>query len=224
MTGDMTATDRLKAVLRDISEACKAIDRDPAGVTLIAVSKTFGSDAIRPVLQAGHRQFGENRVQESQSKWPELKQEFPDTVLHLLGPLQSNKAADAVALFDVIHSVDRPKIARALAKEMAAQNRSVKLFVQVNTGEEPQKAGVGPKQLGDFLSLCREELNLNIAGLMCIPPVDDEAALHFAFLHKLADDHGVKELSMGMSADFETAVQLGATHIRVGSAIFGARG
>ncbi len=223
MGTEMQAADRLSGVQAHILAASEEAGRDGRDVTLIAVSKTFAAEAIRPVLMAGHRQFGENRVQESQGKWPELKEEFPDVTLHLIGPLQSNKAADAVALFDVIHTIDRPKIARAIAKEMDAQKRKPKLFVQVNTGEEPQKAGIAPTELADFLSLCRDELSLEISGLMCIPPIDDEPVVHFAFLKKLADEAGLKGLSMGMSADYETAVQLGATHIRVGSAIFGAR-
>ncbi|MGH1419581.1 MAG: YggS family pyridoxal phosphate-dependent enzyme [Hyphomicrobiaceae bacterium] len=207
-----------------LATAAKDVGRDPSDVGLIAVSKTFAAEDIRPVLEAGHRHFGENRVQESQGKWPELKAEYPDVTLHLIGPLQSNKAADAVALFDVIHSVDRPKIARALAKEMSAQNRDLQLFVQVNTGEEGQKAGIMPADVHGFVAMCRDELGLKISGLMCIPPVEEEPAIHFAFLKKLADEVGVTGLSMGMSSDFETAAQLGATHVRVGSAIFGARG
>ncbi len=223
MTTGQAATG-LDHVTARLAAAADEVGRSPGDVTLIAVSKTFEPQDIRPVLQAGHRHFGENRVQESQGKWPELKAEYPDVTLHLIGPLQSNKAADAVALFDVIHSVDRPKIARALAKEMATQNRALQLFVQVNTGEEPQKAGVLPADVHDFVAMCRDELGLEISGLMCIPPVEEEPAIHFAFLKKLADEVGVSGLSMGMSSDFETAVQLGATHTRVGSAIFGARG
>jgi PLP dependent protein len=192
---------------------------------LIAVSKTYDAATILPVLEAGHRSFGENRVQEAQGKWPELRQRFPDIDLHLIGPLQSNKAKEAVALFDCIHTIDRPKIAEAIAAEMVKQSRQLKLFVQVNTGEEPQKAGIIPRETMAFVAMCRKQLNLNIAGLMCIPPVDEEPAVHFAFLTKLAREAELldPELSMGMSADFETAIEFGATYVRVGSAIFGSR-
>ena len=193
-------------------------------MTLIAVSKTFEADAIRPVIAAGQRHFGENRVQEAKAKWPELKAETAGIVLHLIGPLQSNKAKEAVELFDAIHSIDREKIARAVAAEMNKQGKRLELFVQVNTGEEPQKAGVMPADAVAFVTMCREELGLDIAGLMCIPPVDEEPAVHFAFLAKLAEEAGVSGLSMGMSDDFETAVEFGASHVRVGSAIFGGRG
>jgi hypothetical protein len=193
-------------------------------VTLIAVSKTFGADDIRPVLEAGHRQFGENRVQEAQGKWPELKADYPELTLHLIGPLQSNKAREAVALFDAIHTIDRPKIAQALANEMDKQGRRPQLFIQVNTGEEEQKAGVLAADAGELLALCQDRLGLEIAGLMCIPPVEEEPAIHFAFLDKLAGELGLTGRSMGMSGDFETAVEMGATHVRVGSAIFGLRG
>ena len=206
-----------------IAGAAREVGRDPADVQLIAVSKTFPADAVVPVLAAGQRVFGENRVQEAQAKWPALKQRFPDVALHLIGPLQSNKAADAVALFDCIHTIDRPKIARAVADEMKAQGRRLQLFIEVNTGEEPQKAGVKPGDAASFVAMCRDELALEIAGLMCIPPVEDEPAVHFAFLAKLARELGLPRLSMGMSADFETAIEIGATHVRVGSAIFGAR-
>lgn len=197
--------------------------RTAGSTTLIAVSKTFQSDAIRPVLEAGQRDFGENRVQEALGKWPALKAEYPDIRLHLIGPLQSNKAKEAVALFDAIHSIDRPKIAKAIADEMARQGRKLDLYVQVNTGEEPQKAGVMPREAKAFVDMCRDELKLEISGLMCIPPVEEEPAVHFAFLEKLARDCGVKGLSMGMSGDFEAAIAFGATHVRVGSAIFGGR-
>ena len=223
------AAEALAGVHARIAEACAEVGRDPSEVTLIAVSKTFPPEVIAPVLETGHRHFGENRVQESQAKWPELKVRFPETVLHLLGPLQSNKAKDAVALFDVIHSVDRPKIAKALAEEMTAQGRKLELFVQVNVGLEEQKAGVEPKDVGDFLAYCRGECGLAIKGLMCIPPVEDAPAPHFKFLKSLAAQHSLLgasplALSMGMSADYDVAVQFGATHVRVGSAIFGARG
>jgi pyridoxal phosphate enzyme (YggS family) len=221
MTGD--STQRLAETQEKIAAAAKAVGRDPAEVHLIAVSKTFDAPAMLPVLRAGHRQFGENRVQEAKGKWPELKAQFPDLRLHLVGPLQSNKAKEAVELFDVIHSIDRPKIARAVAGEMEKQGRRLELLVQVNTGEEPQKAGVIPAELPALLALCRDELALEIAGLMCIPPVEEEPAIHFAFLEKLAAENGVRQLSMGMSDDYVTAVQFGATYVRVGSAIFGSR-
>lgn len=214
---------KLREVTTAISAAEKAAGRKSGSVTLIAVSKTFGPEDIQPVLEAGHRDFGENKVQEAQGKWPALRTAFPDIRLHLIGPLQSNKAKDAVALFDAIHSIDRPKIARAIADEMAKQNRKLQLFVQVNTGEEPQKAGIMPREAASFVSFCRDELKLEISGLMCIPPVEEEPAVHFAFLEKLARELGVRGLSMGMSSDYETAIEFGATHVRVGSAIFGAR-
>lgn len=210
-------------ILRRIGEAARRAGRDPASVRLIAVSKTFGPDAIRPVIAAGQRHFGENRVQEAKAKWPDLKRETPDLVLHLIGPLQSNKAHEAVALFDAIHSIDRDKIARAIADEQRRQGKRLELYVQVNTGEEPQKAGVRPREARAFVELCRNQLALDIAGLMCIPPVDEEASVHFAFLAKLAKELGLARLSMGMSDDFEAAIRLGATDVRIGSAIFGAR-
>jgi pyridoxal phosphate enzyme (YggS family) len=213
----------LADVRETIAKAARAIDRDPSEVTLVAVSKQHDPARIQAAIDAGQRVFGENRVQEAQGKFPALKERHPDLELHLLGPLQSNKAEDAVALFDVIESVDRPKIARALAKEMDRQNRRPKLFIQVNTGEEPQKAGVVPGELDGLVRLCRDELALPVIGLMCIPPIEDEPAPHFALLAKLAAEHGFDRLSMGMSHDFETAVKLGATHVRVGTAIFGER-
>ena len=216
-------TARLASVVARIAAAAAAAKRDPASVHLVAVTKTFGPEHIVPVLDAGHRRFGENRVQEAKAKWPALKERAPGIELHLIGPLQSNKAKDAVALFDAIHTIDRPKIAHAVAEEMARQGRRLELFIEVNTGEEPQKAGVMPKETGGLLRLCREELELDIAGLMCIPPLDEEPAVHFAFLAKLARELGLAHLSMGMSADFETAIAFGATHVRVGSQIFGAR-
>lgn len=220
MTG---AVARLAETEAKIAAAAREAGRDPAGVKLIAVSKTFEADEIRPVLEAGHRDFGENRVQEAKSKWPQLKADFEGLRLHLIGPLQSNKAKEAVELFDAIHSIDRSKIARAIAEEIRKQGKSLELFVQVNTGEEPQKAGVAPRELPELLRLCRDELGLSIAGLMCIPPVDEEPAIHFAFLAKLAGENGLAGLSMGMSDDYETAVAFGATYVRVGSAIFGSR-
>ena len=206
-----------------IATAAREVGRDPATVHLIAVTKTFGADAILPVLEAGHRLFGENRVQEAKAKWPELQSRYPDLALHLIGPLQSNKTREAVELFDAIHTVDRPKIAKAIAEEQKSLGKRLQLFVQVNTGEEPQKAGIAPNETAAFLAHCRNDLGLEIAGLMCIPPVDEEPAVHFAFLAKLARDLGLPDLSMGMSGDFETAAQFGATYVRVGSAIFGAR-
>ncbi len=214
---------RLAEVQAKIAAAARGAHRDPAEVKLIAVSKTFGAPEILPVLQAGHRLYGENRVQEAKGKWPQLKTQFPDLKLHLIGPLQSNKAKEAVELFDAIHSIDRPKIARAIGEEMQRQGKRLELFIQVNTGEEPQKAGVLPAELPALVALCREELALEIAGLMCIPPLEEEPAIHFAFLEKLAAENGFGQLSMGMSDDYETAVQFGATHVRVGSAIFGTR-
>ncbi|MEZ5773460.1 MAG: YggS family pyridoxal phosphate-dependent enzyme [Hyphomicrobiaceae bacterium] len=215
---------RLAAVRARIEAAARGAGRDPADVRLVAVSKTFAADEIVPVLEAGHRLFGENRVQEAKAKWPGLRARFAGTELHLIGPLQSNKAAEAVALFDAIETVDRPRIAEALAAEMRKQGRTPKLFVQVNTGEEPQKAGIAPKEAAAFVKACREVHGLQIEGLMCIPPLDEEPSLHFALLARLAAEAGVGKLSMGMSGDFETAIAFGATHVRVGSAIFGSRG
>jgi pyridoxal phosphate enzyme (YggS family) len=192
-------------------------------VTLVVVSKTFGAEQVLPVIEAGQRVFGENRVQEAKAKWPALKQRFPDIELHLIGPLQTNKAGDAVALFDCIQSLDRPKLARVLAEEIKKQNRRPSLFVQVNTGREPQKAGVAPEQAAIFIAQCRTEFNLAISGLMCIPPEDEDPAPHFMLLRRLAGEAGLTQLSMGMSGDFETAIHEGATHVRIGSAIFGAR-
>lgn len=206
-----------------VSQACAEAKRDRESVTLIAVSKTFDAPAIRPVLAAGQRQFGENRVQEAKGKWPDLRAETPGVGLHLIGPLQSNKAKEAVALFDVIHSVDRPSICAALQKEIAAQGRTPQLFVQLNTGEEPQKAGIAPQDADAFLARCRDDYGLAIAGLMCIPPVDEAPAPHFALTAKIAERNGLPLLSMGMSADFAAAIRFGATHIRIGSAIFGGR-
>lgn len=225
MTTPLTSIEsRLAEVRRRIAEAAQESGRDPSTVTLIAVSKTFGAEDIRPVIDAGQRVFGENRVQEAKGKWPELRRDHPDLTLHLIGPLQSNKTKEAVELFDAIHTVDRPKIAKAIAEEMARQGKRLVLYVQVNTGEEEQKAGVMPREAAAFVAYCRDELKLDIAGLMCIPPVEEEPAVHFAFLAKLAKELGLKRLSMGMSGDYETAVNLGATDVRVGSAIFGHRG
>lgn len=215
---------RLAKVREEIRKAAENAGREPQDVSLIAVSKTFDTEAIRPVLEAGQRVFGENRVQESQGKWPDLREEFHDIELHLIGPLQSNKSAEAVALFDVIHTVDREKIAKTLAAEMKKQSRTPRLFVQVNTGEEEQKAGIRPLEAVEFVNRCRDVHGLKIEGLMCIPPIDENPGPHFALLKKLAGEAGVENVSMGMSADYETAIDLGATHVRVGSAIFGARG
>ncbi len=215
--------ERLADVRARIATAAREAGRDPSEVRLVAVSKTFGSKAIIPVIEAGHRIFGENRVQEAQRKWPALKQRWPDVELHLIGPLQSNKARDAVELFDVIQTIDRPKIAAAVSREMSEVGRSPRLLVQINTGEEPNKAGIAPTEAVDFTRYCQDELGLQVEGLMCIPPIDEEPAIHFAFLAKLADECGLSLLSMGMSADYETAVEFGATWVRVGSAIFGPR-
>jgi PLP dependent protein len=213
----------LATVDQEIARACDQARRERASVTLIAVSKTFDATAIAPLLKAGQRVFGENRVQEARAKWPGLISACPGIALHLIGPLQSNKAKEAVALFDAIHSVDRPSICEALAKEIDSQKRRPELFVQLNTGEEPQKAGVAPADADAFIAGCREKYGLSITGLMCIPPVNDAPAPHFALTAKIAARNGLKQLSMGMSADFTTAIQFGATHVRVGSAIFGAR-
>ncbi len=213
----------LATVEQEIARACKEARRDRASVTLIAVSKTFDAAAISPVIDAGQRVFGENRVQEAKAKWPGLMSSYPGVALHLIGPLQSNKAKEAVALFDAIHSVDRPSICEALAKEINFQKKQPELFVQLNTGEEPQKAGVAPGEADAFIAGCREKYGLAISGLMCIPPVNEAPAPHFALTAKIAARNGLKNLSMGMSADFAIAIQMGATHIRVGSAIFGHR-
>ena len=215
--------ERLAEVHQRIAAAARAAGRDPAAVTLVAVSKTHGADMVREMLQAGQRVFGENRVQEAEEKFTTLKAEYPDLELHLIGPLQTNKARDAVALFDVIQSVDRERIAAALAKEMERLGRRPACYIQVNTGEEPQKAGVLPADLDAFVIACRDTHKLPVVGLMCIPPVDEEPALHFALLAKMAARNGLTRISMGMSADYEMAVKLGATHVRVGSALFGAR-
>jgi pyridoxal phosphate enzyme (YggS family) len=213
----------LAAVRADIARACVEAKRDPASVTLVAVSKTFDAAMIAPVIAQGQRVFGENRVQESLAKWPALKERHRDISLHLIGPLQSNKAKEAVALFDAIHSVDRPSICAALAKEIQKQGRTPALFVEINTGAEPQKAGVLPQAADGFLRACRDSYDLAIGGLMCIPPLDEAPAPHFALTAKIAARNGLKFLSMGMSADFQIAIRFGATHVRVGSAIFGAR-
>ena len=213
----------LAAIRSRLQAAAREAGRAEDDICLIAVSKTFGAGDIQPVIDAGQRIFGENRVQEAQGKWPALQTQTPGIELHLIGPLQSNKARDAVALFDVIHTIDRPKIARAIAQEMQAQDRTLTLFIQVNTGDEPQKAGVSLAELAAFHQQCSEEFGLMIEGLMCIPPVEDAPKTHFRLLAEAAGELGLAKLSMGMSADFETAIRCGATHIRVGSAIFGVR-
>jgi len=216
--------DRLAEVRQHIAAAARAAGRDPASVTLVAVSKTHGADRVRELLDAGQRVFGENRVQEAEEKFPALKAAYPDLALHLIGPLQTNKAREAVALFDVIQSVDRERLAATLAKEMTRAGRRPDCYIQVNTGEEPQKAGVLPAELDAFVASCRDTHKLPIVGLMCIPPVDEEPALHFGLLAKMAARNGLARISMGMSADYETAIRLGATHVRVGTALFGHRG
>lgn len=222
MPSDVAAN--LATILARI-EAARKVAIAPAPETdLIAVTKTHDRESIAPAIAAGQRLFGENRVQEAKAKWPELRAEFPGVQVHLIGPLQSNKVKEAVALFDAIHSLDRPKLAEALASEFDKSGRKIDLFVQVNTGEEEQKAGVMPRDATAFIADCRERLKLPITGLMCIPPVDEEPALHFALLQKIARENGIANLSMGMSADFETAIRFGATHVRIGTAIFGERG
>jgi pyridoxal phosphate enzyme (YggS family) len=214
---------QLNDVVSRIRDSERSAGRPPGTTQLVAVSKTFDAEAIRPVIGAGQRVFGENRVQEAQSKWPLLKAETSDIELHLIGPLQSNKAADAVALFDVIETIDREKIARAVADEIRQQGKPVRVYVQVNTGLEPQKAGIAPDDTHAFVTFCREQIGLNVEGLMCIPPADENPGPHFALLAKLAKRCTLEKLSMGMSGDFETAIQFGATSVRVGSAIFGTR-
>src|ERR1041384_4773587 len=220
---ETSRADALARVREEIGAACAEARRDAASVTLIAVSKTFAADAIEPVIAAGQRVFGENRVQEAKGKWPALSAAHPGLELHLIGPLQSNKAKEAVALFDAVHSVDRPSIAEALAKEIARQGRRPTLFVEINTGAEPQKAGVLPQDADAFIKTCRDTHGLEIAGLMCIPPFEEAPGPHFALTAKIAARNGLKLLSMGMSADFASAIAFGATHVRVGAAIFGAR-
>lgn len=213
----------LRAVQSKLNAALSEAGRDQGEVSIIAVSKMHDAERIEGALAAGHRIFGENRVQEAAAKWPTLRADYPDIELHLVGPLQSNKSRDAVALFDVIHSIDRPKIARTISEAIEAEGRSPKLLVQINTGEEDQKSGVAPLQADAFVRQCREEFGLSLSGVMCIPPVDQDPAPHFALTEKIARRNGLDWISMGMSGDFETAAQLGATHIRVGSAIFGLR-
>ena len=215
--------ERFAAVRSRIAAAARDAGRSPDSVRLVAVSKMQPAARVSAALEAGHRLFGENRVQEAQGRWAALKPDYPDLVLHLVGPLQTNKVKDAVALFDAIETVDRPKLARALASEMARRRRRPDCLIQVNTGDEPQKAGIAPDGLADLLALCRDELGLPIRGLMCIPPLDEPPALHFALLSELAGRHGLDELSMGMSGDFEAAIRHGATLVRVGTALFGTR-
>ncbi len=218
----MSARNNLDSVLDSIRQACRQAERPADAASLVAVTKTWGPEAIRPVLEAGHRLFGENRVQEAQGKWPGMKSDFPDIRLHMIGHLQSNKAADAVALFDAIETIDRPKLAVAIAREQARQERRIDCFIQVNTGEEPQKSGVAPGETEAFVRHCRN-LGLSVAGLMCLPPVDQEPAPHFALLARLAREQALPCLSMGMSADYAAAIEQGATHVRIGTAIFGPR-
>ncbi len=210
-------------ILERIEIAAQKAGRTASDIMLIAVTKTFGAPDILPVLKAGHGNFGENRVQETAGKWPVLKDQYSDLELHLIGPLQTNKVAEAVSLFDVIHTVDRPRIAEAIAREMKKQNRRCKIFVQVNTGDEAQKAGVDLREADSFIRQCREVYGMTLTGLMCIPPVAEAPDRHFQLLAKIAARNGLASLSMGMSGDFETAIAYGATHIRVGSAIFGTR-
>jgi len=221
MATDIAAN--LAQVNADIAQAVKESGRDPAGISLVAVSKTHPAAAIEQAIDAGQRVFGENRVQEAEQKWPDLKQNHDDLSLHLIGPLQSNKVRPAIALFDVIETVDREKLARALAREMAASGRRPDCLIQVNTGEEEQKAGILPADADAFIALCRDDIGLPVTGLMCIPPVDEDPALHFALLRDMARRNNLSHVSMGMSADYPVAVRFGATLVRVGSAIFGKR-
>jgi pyridoxal phosphate enzyme (YggS family) len=223
MPNDPAIETPLASVRRQIAEACRAARRDPATVTLVAISKTFGANAIEPLIAEGQRVFGENRVQEAKAKWPKLCARHAGIELHLVGPLQSNKARDAVALFDAIHSLDRSSLAEALAKEIARQQRTPALFIELNTGAEPQKSGVLPQEADAFIAACRSRHGLALAGLMCIPPLTEAPAPHFALTAKIARRNGLSLLSMGMSADFPLAIEFGATHVRVGTAVFGSR-
>lgn len=223
MTEQIDPARNLSNIKGEIAEIARSCDRDPADVNLVAVSKVHTEKRIVPVLDTGHRLFGENRVQEAEGKWPQLRERYDDIHLHLIGPLQSNKVKNAVVTFDVIETVDRPKIAKALAKEFDRVDRQLPCFIQVNTGEEPQKAGILPKDIDSFVKTCVDDFALNVLGLMCIPPVDEEPALHFALLAEMAKRNGLRARSMGMSADYGTAITLGATHVRVGTAIFGTR-
>jgi pyridoxal phosphate enzyme (YggS family) len=226
MTSEATAdaVTNLREVRAIIARAARDFGRDPRDVRLVCVTKTVPAEGIRPVIEAGERTFGENRVQEAHGKWPALKTDYPDLELHLIGPLQTNKAREAVALFEVVETLDRPSLAKALASEIQRAGRAPKLFVQVNTGAEAQKAGVQPQDADSFIAQCRSEYGLSPIGLMCIPPLEEQASPHFALLAKIAARNGLTQLSMGMSADYELAIQLGATHVRIGSAIFGERG
>lgn len=217
------AAAHLQQVQKQINDAAHRAGRPSKDITLVAVSKVHGVDRVRPVLEAGHRIFGENRVQEAEEKWPSLREDFPDVTLHLIGPLQTNKVKNAVATFDLIETVDREKLAKALAREFVRVGKSLPILIQINTGEEPQKAGIAPQEADAFIVMCRDELGLDVRGLMCIPPIDEEPSLHFALLSKIANRNALKVLSMGMSSDFETAIEFGATHVRVGTAIFGSR-
>ncbi len=219
----MSIAENIQDIQNDIQAAAEDADRNPDDIQLVAVSKKQPEERIEEALAAGHRVFGENRVQEAQGRWTERRAQYDDLVLHLIGPLQSNKSADAVALFDVIETLDREKIAKALSQEMAKQGRDLPCFIQVNTGEEEQKSGVTPARLKEFYDFCYYECGLKIVGLMCIPPVDEPPALHFALLQKLAGQLGLEKLSMGMSADYKEAIKLGATHVRVGTGVFGER-
>ena len=216
-------TARLKSIEAQIAASALEAGRVVSDITLIVVSKTFPAEAIVPVLEAGHREFGENRVQEAAAKWPALRDRFPGARLHLIGALQSNKAREAIELFDVIHTLDRDSLAVALQREIARSGKRPELFVQVNTGLEPQKSGIAPAETAAFVARCRDALGLPVVGLMCLPPEDEEPSVHFAMLARLAKECGLPKLSMGMSGDFQTAISFGATHVRVGSAIFGAR-
>lgn len=218
-----SAAAALKQVLERIAEAAHQAGREASSVTLIAVSKAFPPDAIEAVIAAGQHVFGENRVQESRAKWPALREAHPGTMLHLIGPLQTNKAAEAVALFDAIQTLDRPKLAQMLAREIDRHGRSPELLVEINTGSEDQKAGIAPGEADRFIAECRRDYGLAIAGLMCIPPAGEEPAIHFKLLARIAERNGLSKLSMGMSGDFETAIACGATYVRIGSAIFGER-
>ncbi len=219
----MSIAENFKSIKSDIVGLTAKSGRQASDIDLIAVSKRQPQEKLQEALETGHRIFGENRVQEAQKHWSALKPNYPDLELHLIGPLQTNKIKDALALFDAIHTVDREKLARKLGHELENQGKSIPCFIQVNTGEEPQKSGITPKDLPDFLKFCRVEAKLDIIGLMCIPPIDDPPAVHFAFLQKLAREHNLKQLSMGMSSDYQKAIPLGATHIRVGTALFGER-
>ncbi|MCC9621180.1 YggS family pyridoxal phosphate-dependent enzyme [Thalassospira sp. MA62] len=223
-SGVSDVAQNLAEIQDTINAACAAVKRDPDGVTLVCVSKNHPADHVRKALIDGRRVFGENRVQEAAGKWPDLRAEFPDLELHLIGPLQTNKLKDAVELFDVIETVDRPKLANALAKHRDNTGKCPDLLIQINTGEEPQKAGIAPADADAFIKMCLEDHSLPVKGLMCIPPVEEEPAPHFALLGKIADRHNLPIRSMGMSGDFADAIRLGATHVRVGTAIFGSRG